>query len=577
MVVGADLLGFLSQKRLGERVSANISLRETYEETCRIAAAHSVDPVVLREDGISTERVFELMRESETGYVYLEYPSTVRVDPLDDNWGIGDSFGVQLINPEGAQSSWLDSESADCVTVANVRETGRELDAAFSSLFEQVQIAWGVEVDFPCFVEALRHELHKLSASRLHTAYFHSIDLSRRPDGPTLVKVQTSRVEQKGEEDVAIVEEPLRVRRARPGAPAFAISSADDGLAGRYRVLFPGISLPFGILSWPLTSALLHWLSYIKQLLPRIPGDVMAALGIVRIVQKPLQAVITLPGLVFHFTISTGTSEAEATNFHVDLPDRQFVDIWRSWCQYARRCAQDLSRLPKPWARRTKNLQQCAEARHEIAWRIGRAMGLTCQEFVDAPVPKKWGREQEIVQEKSAVCHKAADHQNPERGHATSDGSPEESSEESSEESAEKSGKKRAAANATPDKRGNSVKRTPGGGKKRSTEEISGTSRGADAAGKSTKRAKKSSATPLAGDTSKNLIDPAEFDSIIAVVRNQLFNDSVPKEEYIKLQQENSKLVSECKRVEDLAASRQAALEEYASLLSRMNAVTKPK
>lgn len=36
-------------------------------------------------------------------------------------------------------------------------------------------------------------------------------------------------------------------------------------------------------------------LSYIKQLLLRIPGDVMAALDIVRIVQKPLQAVITLP------------------------------------------------------------------------------------------------------------------------------------------------------------------------------------------------------------------------------------------------------------------------------------------
>ena len=30
---------------------------------------------------------------------------------------------------------------------------------------------------------------------------------------------------------------------------------------------------------------------------------------------------------------------------------------------------------------------------------------LTCQEFVDAPAPKKWGREQEIAQEKSAVCH----------------------------------------------------------------------------------------------------------------------------------------------------------------------------
>ena len=36
-------------------------------------------------------------------------------------------------------------------------------------------------------------------------------------------------------------------------------------------------------------------LSFLKQLLPQIPADVMAALGIVRIVQKPLQAVITLP------------------------------------------------------------------------------------------------------------------------------------------------------------------------------------------------------------------------------------------------------------------------------------------
>ena len=102
---------------------------ERYEQTCRIAAAHSVHPVVLREDGISTERVFELMRESELGYVYLEYPSTIQVFS-EDSLGIGDSFGVQLINPEGAQSSWLDSESGNCVTVADVRETGRQLDAA---------------------------------------------------------------------------------------------------------------------------------------------------------------------------------------------------------------------------------------------------------------------------------------------------------------------------------------------------------------------------------------------------------------------------------------------------------------
>ncbi|CAL8463924.1 g3459 [Coccomyxa elongata] len=110
-VVGADLLGFLSQKRVGERVSANSRLRETYEETCRIAAAHSVDPVLLREGGISTERVFELMRESETGYVYLEYPSTVQVDPLDDSSGIGGSFGVQVL--ETLSKFGLDSDDSD--------------------------------------------------------------------------------------------------------------------------------------------------------------------------------------------------------------------------------------------------------------------------------------------------------------------------------------------------------------------------------------------------------------------------------------------------------------------------------
>ncbi|CAL8463295.1 g2829 [Coccomyxa elongata] len=173
-------------------------------------------------------------------------------------------------------------------------------------------------------------------------------------------------------------------------------------------------------------------------------------------------------------------------------------------------------------------------------------MQLTCQEFADAPVPKKWERKEEIAQVKSVESHQGADCQNAEGSHHSSDSS----SEESSKESVEKSGKKRAAANGIPDKRGKSVKRTPGGGKKRSTEEISGTSRSADAAGKSTNRAKKSSATPPAGDTSKNLIDPADFDSIIAIVKKQLFEDSVPKEEYIKLQQENARLITECKRAQ---------------------------
>ena len=139
---------------------------------------------------------------------------------------------------------------------------------------------------------------------------------------------------------------------------------------------------------------------------------------------------------------------------------------------------------------------------------------------------------------------------------------------------------------------GDLVKQTPGGGKKTSREETSGTSTGADAAGKCAKRAKKSIATPPAEDKAKKLvnshgdlqlccccfyvpgklktlqsrasrtvvisvvgcngagsisvlvqIDPAEFDGIIAVVKKQLFNDSVPKERYIKLQQVSSSVL----------------------------------
>ena len=53
---------------------------------------------------------------------------------------------------------------------------------------------------------------------------------------------------------------------------------------------------------------------------------------------------VLLQGLVFHFTISTGTSEAEATNFYIDMGGRKFLAIWRDWCHYARRCAEVRSR-----------------------------------------------------------------------------------------------------------------------------------------------------------------------------------------------------------------------------------------
>ena len=239
MAVGESLLAFLTQEGLGKQLSEHDGFRGRYEEVYRIASEHSVDPTVLHEGVISAARVYELVRDSERGFVYLQFPDSLQVDPLDDSSGIGDSFGVQLINGKGAQSSWLDSESAENVTVADVRDFGRDLDAGLSSLFEQVQAAWGKPVDRPCFVEALRYELHKFSSKKLHTAYFHSIDLSGRADGPTLVRVETSRcaahisnasergregemqltrlacrLEKDAEGDVAIAKEALEVRQS---------------------------------------------------------------------------------------------------------------------------------------------------------------------------------------------------------------------------------------------------------------------------------------------------------------------------------------------------------------------------
>ncbi len=34
-----------------------------------------------------------------------------------------------------------------------------------------------------CFIEALRYQLHAFTSRKLHTAYFHSIELSDRADG----------------------------------------------------------------------------------------------------------------------------------------------------------------------------------------------------------------------------------------------------------------------------------------------------------------------------------------------------------------------------------------------------------
>ena len=96
-------------------------------------------------------------------------------------------------------------------------------------------------------------------------------------------------------------------------------------------------------------------------------------------------------------------------------------------------------------------------------------------------------------------------------------------------------------------------------------------------------------------------IDLAEFDSVIAVVKKQLFTENVPKQQYMKLQQvrflkegaeyisvtvwchdgcrdvrchgvvqENVRLAAECKEAQELAADRLAILEEFKALSGKI-------
>ena len=174
-------------------MSAHSGLRGRYEETCRIAAAHSVDPIVLREGWMQHRKSVRAHEGVRDRICVLGVPS-ISTGRYDRGQLVHRrQLRSAAHNSRWAQASWEESESSDSVRVGDVRKTGRELDAAMSSLFEQVQAEWGGAAKFDCFVEALRHELHVLSDRRLHTAYFHSIDLGGRSEGPTLVKMQTSR------------------------------------------------------------------------------------------------------------------------------------------------------------------------------------------------------------------------------------------------------------------------------------------------------------------------------------------------------------------------------------------------
>ena len=193
MAVGESLHAFLSQSSLADRLASDVNFRDCYNAIAHTAAKHSLAPLVLREDDCSTGQILDVVRGSKCGYAFLQFPSALLVDRLPKDWSIGDHFGVQLINPKTALASWMDSESSAAATVGEACEVGEQLDSLLASVYQHLQDVWGVSLEHSCFIEALRYQLHGFTSRKLETAYFHSIDLSDRANGPTLVRQQMPR------------------------------------------------------------------------------------------------------------------------------------------------------------------------------------------------------------------------------------------------------------------------------------------------------------------------------------------------------------------------------------------------
>ena len=193
MAVGKSFQQFLSLPDLPGRLASSIEFRDCYDAVAQIAAEHSQAPLVLREGEDSTRHILDIIRSSEGGYAFLQFPSSLLVDILPVDCCIGDNFGVQLISPKTAQASWMDSEPSVALKVGEAREMGKQLDTLIASVHRQVQDIWELPVELSCFIEALRYHLHSFTSRKLETAYFHSIELSDRANGPTLVQQRLPR------------------------------------------------------------------------------------------------------------------------------------------------------------------------------------------------------------------------------------------------------------------------------------------------------------------------------------------------------------------------------------------------
>lgn len=56
-----------------------------------------------------------------------------------------------------------------------------------------------------------------------------------------------------------------------------------------------------------------------KRVFPRLTREERAALGVQRVVQRPGDLIVTRPGSVLHWTLSTGPSICESVNFFVPV------------------------------------------------------------------------------------------------------------------------------------------------------------------------------------------------------------------------------------------------------------------
>ena len=125
MAVGDNLHDFLSQPGLASRLASDVRFQESCGTIAQIAAKHSVAPLVLREEDCSTRQVFEVIRNTRSGYAFLQFPATLLVDKLPEK-------ASHCLLPQHRslrQNQWADTGPAADAQVRVLSECGHTSSA----------------------------------------------------------------------------------------------------------------------------------------------------------------------------------------------------------------------------------------------------------------------------------------------------------------------------------------------------------------------------------------------------------------------------------------------------------------